>query len=430
MDLTILQLNAQGFKEVAGDLRKRMENRVDIMALQEPYSLVGRVKGYVGLRGRVFQPKVATPKAAIIINNPDIDVLQLDLGNTSHVVAVQIIAKAHEFYLVSAYFQFSHSVEPYLTMLDECIAKIRNNNAKNEIIICVDVNAQSTAWYSRLTDDRGDKVEDFIIENNLIVLNQVSKHPTYASHSGTLNIDVTLSTAGIVGHIRNWRIEPEAAISDHNAILLKISSSRDEHQLQEKDLSFNIKKANWELFDEEVRRRFDPRLKNRLALLPAGFAITLMTEVLQDICRKTIGTRKYRAKTVPWWNDNLTKLRREVQKARAQLSRARRLNLITDLEQAKNRHKKYRAQYVKLIRQSKLLSWKGFVTEKENTDPWGLLYKILRNKTRNDYNTFHAIKEGGDSTLTWCETAAKLLTKMVPDKAKINEEDKSVIKET
>jgi len=429
MDLTILQLNVQGSKEVAGDLRKRMENRADIMVLQEPYSLVGRVKGYAGLRGRVFQPRVFAPKAAIIINNPELDVLQLDLGNSSHVVAVQITAKAHEFYLVSVYFQFSHSVEPYLTILDDCIAKIRNNNAKNEIIICADVNAQSATWFSRLTDDRGEKVEDFIIENNLIVLNQPSRHTTYASHSGTSNIDVTLTTPGIAGHIRDWHIEPEAAISDHNAILMKISTCRDRHHLQEKDLSFNVKRADWELFDEEVRRRFDPRLKSKLTLQPATPAVALMTGVLQDICRRTIGTRKYRVRTVPWWNDNLTDLRKEVQKTRAQLSRARRLNLSADLEQAKNKYKKCRAQYVRLIRQSKLLSWRGFVMEKGNSDPWGLLYKILRNKIRNDYNTFHAIKEGGDSTLTWCETATKLLNKMVPDKATINDDDKRVIEE-
>jgi len=156
MGLSIF-LNAQGSKEVASDLRKHIENLIDIIVLQEPYSLAGEVKGYTGLQGRVFQPRVAAPKAAIVVNNTNIDVLQLDTGNSSHIVAVQIVTGACDFYIMSAYFQFSHSVEPYLAILEEHLGKIRSNNTDNEVIVCTDVNALSTSWFSRTTDKRGDK---------------------------------------------------------------------------------------------------------------------------------------------------------------------------------------------------------------------------------------------------------------------------------
>jgi len=64
------------------------------------------------------------------------------------------------------------------------------------------------------------------------------------------------------------------------------------------------------------------------------------------------------------------------------------LGLVDDLEQVKSRHRKLRAEYVKQIRHSKIVAWKKFVTEKGNEDPWGLVYKILRKKIRNDLNTF------------------------------------------
>jgi len=54
------------------------------------------------------------------------------------------------------------------------------------------------------------------------------------------------------------------------------------------------------------------------------------------------------------------------------------------------------------------------VTTKGNADPWGLAYKILRNKVKNDFNTFHSVKEGDASTFTWRDTATRLLVKMVP----------------
>jgi len=140
MDLNILQLNTQGSKEVASDLRKHTENQIDILVLQEPYSLTGKVKGYTGLRGRVFQPRSAAPRTAIVVNNPGVDVLQLDTGNSSHVVAIQVITSTCEFYIISAYFQFSHPVEPYLATLEEYIGRIRNNNMGSEVIVCA-VNA-------------------------------------------------------------------------------------------------------------------------------------------------------------------------------------------------------------------------------------------------------------------------------------------------
>jgi len=105
------------------------------------------------------------------------------------------------------------------------------------------------------------------------------------------------------------------------------------------------------------------------------------------------------------------------------------LGLVNDLEQAKNRHRKHRVEYVKQIKHSKILAWKKFVIEKGNEDLWGIVYKILRNKTRNDFNTFHAIREGNDSTLTWKETATRLLNKMVPNNDEINNRDKNIMDE-
>jgi len=66
------------------------------------------------------------------------------------------------------------------------------------------------------------------------------------------------------------------SISD-NAILFKIVPSRRKRsQLQDKDLSFYIQRADWELFDEKVKRLFNVHLKNKLTSLPADHAAALM----------------------------------------------------------------------------------------------------------------------------------------------------------
>jgi len=195
--------------------------------------------------------------AAIVVNSPDLDVLQLSV-ESSHIIAIQVTSEYSKFYLVSAYFQFSHPVEPYLAQLETCIERIKRNNIGNEIIVAANVNALSTSWFACTTDERGDAVDDFIMGNNLAVLNRPSIYTTYASLSGTSNIDVTLSTPGMAGRICDWHIQPDLTISDHNAVIFRIASRGSERtQPRRSDLCFSLRRANWDLFEQELRKSFD-----------------------------------------------------------------------------------------------------------------------------------------------------------------------------
>jgi len=142
------------------------------------------------------------------------------------------------------------------------------------------------------------------------------------------NIDITLSTAEIAGRVRDWSILPDLTISDHNAIRFKIAFDKTKRtQQRHRDLTFNIKKANWDRFDDELTRSFDSPFKTRLAVLPPCRAVAIFTEKLQDICKRTLGVKKPSYRTVPWWNDGLTVIRRRVQAGQMQLHRVRRLGL-------------------------------------------------------------------------------------------------------
>jgi len=263
MELIIAQINAQRSAAVAADICTALvESNIDILCIQEPYSSDGRVRGFSSLNVRVIQPSTGVPMVAIVINNPNIDILQLNVKDSKHVVAVQVVTENCDFYLFSAYFQFSHPVEPYLATLEDCITKIKCNNISSQIVITADVNASSASWYSRTTDDRGESIEEFIAANNLVVLNQASRFTTYASPSGTSNIDVTLATPGIAGFIYDWHVSPEMTISDHNAILFRMLPHRPRvAQPRQGELHFNIKRSNWEPFDEELRGAASPSFK-------------------------------------------------------------------------------------------------------------------------------------------------------------------------
>jgi len=76
-----------------------------------------------------------------------------------------------------------------------------------------------------------------------------------------------------------------------------------------------------------------------------------------------------------------------------------------------------------------MISWRDFVTVKGNADPWEIVYMILRNKTRHDFNSLHALEEGNEHTLTWKDTATKLMNKMVPVDDELDDADGRIIKD-
>jgi len=177
MELIIAQINAQRSAAVAADICTALvRTNIDILCIQEPYCSGGRVGSYSDLNARVVQPGAGVPMVAIVITNPNIDILQLSVTGSKHVVAIQAVTEIGEFYLISAYFQFSHPIEPYLATLEDCIANIKCNNTNSQIIISADVNASSASWYSRTTDDRGEMIKEFIAANNLMVINQASRY--------------------------------------------------------------------------------------------------------------------------------------------------------------------------------------------------------------------------------------------------------------
>ena len=71
----------------------------------------------------------------------------------------------------------------------------------------MDANAKSELWHSEVTDDKGMLVEEFVLENSLVVLNRPNNPPTYMSERGHSNIDLTLATPNLAGKVRSWMVD-------------------------------------------------------------------------------------------------------------------------------------------------------------------------------------------------------------------------------
>ncbi|CAL1672523.1 unnamed protein product [Lasius platythorax] len=198
MELKVLQINAQGFISVAANLKKCTEAEIDVIVIQESYAYKGKVKGYATSSARTIQPSSNHPQVAIIVLNQKIDVMQIDTESSSHVIGAYITTAVGDHYLIAAYFQYSHEVAPYINMLENMVKKI----GREKRIICADVNANSVTWNSKSTDDRGEKVEELITDNRLIII-EANNPPTYSSSTGESNIDITLAIKNAYSDIVN-----------------------------------------------------------------------------------------------------------------------------------------------------------------------------------------------------------------------------------
>lgn len=78
------------------------------------------------------------------------------------------------------------------------------------------------------------------------------------------------------------------------------------------------------------------------------------------------------------------------------------------------RYKETRNMYVTEIRRRKRATWEEFVTKEGNKDPWGIIYKIIREKLNKSTYLNSLILGDGTRTKDLEETAKELMRKCVP----------------
>ncbi|KAG8315380.1 hypothetical protein J6590_072363 [Homalodisca vitripennis] len=93
------------------------EDELDVVLIQDPYSSVSRLTG-LRLRTKVLGHRNAQegrPWSSEAVAKRTIEPLELLQNRTSHFTSAKIDTEVGNLYIMSAYFQPSHDIEPYLT---------------------------------------------------------------------------------------------------------------------------------------------------------------------------------------------------------------------------------------------------------------------------------------------------------------------------
>nr|KAG5704148.1 hypothetical protein BaRGS_009678 [Batillaria attramentaria] len=247
------------------------------------------------------------------------------------------------------------------------------NIPPEKCLIVGDFNSHSTCWGYDETDRRGDEVEDWQIDTNMILLNDPEDPPTFFSRRwiSTSTPDLAFSTEDLSGKTSR-KVQNQLGGSDHRPVLLAISLQYRPNNSKTFP-RWNYKKADWEMFSQLS----DVYCKSVKADdLNINKACGNFTQAILKAASETIprGARKnYR----PYWTEELQQLEDEVTKTREKVeSHPTQENNIT----LKACTAKYRKAYIQAAR----ASWRE-KTEKLNLDKDGnKLWRLTKAMNNED----------------------------------------------
>lgn len=207
------------------------------------------------------------------------------------------------------------------------------------LLLGCDANSRHTLWGSSETNERGESLFQFIINSKFRICNRGSTptfiFPSTPDFCGWEEVlDLTLLTEGSL-KVNKWRVSDEETLSDHRRILFELNIAADTPTPFR-----NPRKTDWDLFQKVIEKELknlpveDIPTRGELDAKADGLN-KAFGKALTKACPLTYGKK---ART-PWWNENLTVLRKQVRKSFNECYR----NKVWDLY--KENLKKYKKRY-------------------------------------------------------------------------------------
>jgi hypothetical protein len=221
--INCLQINLRHSKIATDNLIKIIdEEGTDIVCIQEPYIIGSKVMG-LPRSCAVFASGAGRKRAAIVIKNKHIDTILLTQLSDEDVVVVETRVGKVTLIIVSMYFDINRPIDIDLQKMQTIITHAKGVG----IIFAIDSNARSTSWHDVLTNNRGKKLEEFIISKQLHIANEESSSNTFQTERGASNIDLTILNNKAIDYITDWKIHDQESCSDHNIIKYGLGKGND-----------------------------------------------------------------------------------------------------------------------------------------------------------------------------------------------------------
>ena len=384
----IIQWNIQGITNKKQEILQLINQfQASIVALQEtmmPTEYLHKINNFQVYAKNGTQNRRTHGGVALYVHSSTPSV-EVPLNTTLQAVAAIVNLKTR-FTICNLYLPPSQTVT--IDILNDLFSQL-----PKPCLILGDFNAYSVAWGCNTTNPRGRSVEQFIDQNNLILLNNGS--PTHPNQNTDTAIDLSFSSPAISQDFE-WKTLPSTLDSDHFPII--ITTQEPEYTSTPK---FILKRADWAAY------------RNSRAWTDIPEACDSNNEdLLTDLCRRInlaseeaipqSTPSKYYPK--PFWTPELTRSRAQ----REVLYHRYRRDPTLD---NKIRWKRARAMHKNNVRVNKEESWQEYVSEITDDMPITTLCQRVRKMKGIPPKTIPILRDEDDPDIIYStpvEIAQKL----------------------
>ncbi|GBN76135.1 hypothetical protein AVEN_79772-1 [Araneus ventricosus] len=291
--------------------------------------------------------------------------------------ALKIQTSSFPITIISAY---SSKAQDVHTTLQE-IQKIISSLPEEKIIIGADLNIHNTLWGYGSNDNRGKDILDFILANNLNIINKPDALPTFPRNNSVGWPDLTLCSQSLIDSSINWEVLEEISLSDHTYKGTTIASTvtnqfykryKTRHKNHLRFLSI-LGKEIYHLERKIKAARNSGELNN---------ATTELQTLIINACNKIFKIKKQLLITKPnWWTEQLEIHKKKVRALRRRAQRAPEIEgqaryQVFKKEEANAASHPYGKQYKAAFRKSVFPSQIPYLI---NGDPKGSLQEAAQN---------------------------------------------------
>ena len=251
-------------------------------------------------------------------------------------------------------------------------------------VICGDFHGHSVTWDGDKNNNRGDRIADFITDNNVCLLNDGSYTYLHSATGTFTTIDLSLCSPDILMEI-DFMVESDSYGNDHFPIVLKIGIS-----LPDSLPRWNFSRADWV--------KFDHLCKVNLTLDTIELyeePIVLFTDILCSIAKSCMPrtTSKQKKRCKPWFNTEC----KDALKARKSALVMYKTNITTD---NLSNFRVARAKARRACRENKRASWQRYVSRLNSRttlkSTWDMVRRISGKYKANTVS--HLISNNNDIT--------------------------------
>jgi len=435
-----LQINLQHSRAATGNLQNFVHQcGIDIIFAQEPYVINNKVAG-MSHHYKIITQGNGKIRAAIIIANRNLDALLIRQLSDEDTVLVEITDRNLKFFAMSAYFDIVEDMTINLRKMDN----ILQFTAGSALLTAVDSNARSTSWHDAITNSRGRQMEDYLSTNHLHILNEESDNTTFENRRGKSNIDLTIVNNAMLSRVSQWNYSDQESCSDHRYITFTIAQNLTyQTPLTFRGIKYIVNPEKLEDFDATILREYstivsdynttgdvnslDEELCNMANAEPdTSKLVTEYEKIVNAACKANFKTRRPTQKliterSVPWWSDELTILRKKINALRRRYQRTKLDEQLRQVRQAQYHQEK--RKYENAIRRQKAESWKQYCSLTPSNNPWNAVYRMSAGKIRNTTQLTTLKTADGTYTRTIQETMNHMMEHFVPNDSKADDSD-------